>query len=366
VVEFLQKKLPQRWLKNLEIFRRDSAALAQTEDWRSLTKGASIRLVANAVVVIAIFLLVGEYIEPMLTERLPNFDWSSGISLLIAILVSLPFLWGMALGKVSEAESHLWQTSENRRPLLVFEVARWVFTVSIVGFLALQFVSSLFAFSIVAAILVLLIFLLARHLGPIYLRLQNHFVGNLNEKEILSKSRSLPPLAPWDSHLVELTVSPDSSLIGKTLAEALIRERYGVTVALIERGHRFITSPGRSESLYPGDKLQIIGTDEQVQRFKAVLEPIEQQPMNLSRLEYALQSLRIEGDGPFVNKTIRDCGIREATAGLVVGIEKAGTRLLNPDSSTLIQPGDLLWIVGNRALLEQLSRGGINEPDQNP
>jgi CPA2 family monovalent cation:H+ antiporter-2 len=48
-----------------------------------------------------------------------------------------------------------------------------------------------------------------------------------------------------------------------------------------------------------------------------------------------------------VGKTIKESSIRERTKGLVVGIERNGERILNPESTALIQEGDLLWIVGN-------------------
>ena len=35
-------------------------------------------------------------------------------------------------------------------------------------------------------------------------------------------------------------------------------------------------------------------------------------------------------------------------------IEKRGVRNLNPDSSTVIEPGDILWVVGDRKLLSNL------------
>jgi CPA2 family monovalent cation:H+ antiporter-2 len=46
--------------------------------------------------------------------------------------------------------------------------------------------------------------------------------------------------------------------------------------------------------------------------------------------------------------------VRELANGLVVGIEKDGKRTLNPDSSTLIEPGDVLWIVGDQNRISAL------------
>jgi len=55
-----------------------------------------------------------------------------------------------------------------------------------------------------------------------------------------------------------------------------------------------------------------------------------------------------------VNRPIRECGIREAVNGLIVGIEREGQRHLSPDSSMKLMVGDLIWLVGDRGLIKGL------------
>jgi len=54
--------------------------------------------------------------------------------------------------------------------------------------------------------------------------------------------------------------------------------------------------------------------------------------------------------------TIRESGIREKTSGLVVGIERDGKRILNPDSHTVFEWNDIIWIVGDRRKIQELVR----------
>ena len=39
--------------------------------------------------------------------------------------------------------------------------------------------------------------------------------------------------------------------------------------------------------------------------------------------------------------------MREKTKGLIVGVEKNGRRILNPDSDLVFEEGDIVWIVGS-------------------
>jgi CPA2 family monovalent cation:H+ antiporter-2 len=53
--------------------------------------------------------------------------------------------------------------------------------------------------------------------------------------------------------------------------------------------------------------------------------------------------------------SIRDSNIRERTNGLVVGIERNKDRILNPDSSTVFQWEDIVWIVGDKNKIQRLN-----------
>ena len=56
----------------------------------------------------------------------------------------------------------------------------------------------------------------------------------------------------------------------------------------------------------------------------------------------------------FIGKSIKESKLREKTKGLVVGIEKRGKRLLNPESNIVLEQDDILWIVGDKKLLADL------------
>ncbi|MNL10086.1 potassium transporter peripheral membrane component [compost metagenome] len=199
-------------------------------------------------------------------------------------------------------------------------------------------------------------YVLFANLRKIYQWFESRFLSNLNEevekRQIHKHHRNL---APWDAHITEFLVPPEGDYVGKPLIALNIRENFGVTIALIERGKKRITAPGRSECLMPFDQVHVIGTDEQLIAFRKFLlaEQIEI-PTDLPS-EYSLEQYLVTENSPFVTKTIRECGIRESTHGLVVGIERDGKRILNPDSTEIIGTGDLLWIVGDRDKILRLT-----------
>ena len=354
MVTFLERVLPHSWLAAIDRFHRASSTVGQVSEGRNIFRAYAPKFLANMVVVIFIFLMADRFLSPFLISYIGDVTAAYGISLAAAMVLSAPFLWAMVAGRIeSAALTLLWNDRRYRILLVAIEGARWGLTLLLIAGLSGRFVS---AGKVVAAVLtigILAILLLSRYVSKVYVRLERRFMSNLNSKETEAESSKLAPLAPWDAHLAELTVSPNSPVIGKKLIDAKIRERFGVSIALIQRGRRTIAAPGRDEALYPGDTLQVIGTDEQIHSFKQECEALDE-TIGIPNLDYTLKPLSIATNSPFAQKTIHDSGLREATKGLVVGIEKKGTRSLNPDSKIVIEAGDIIWLVGERTALSKL------------
>jgi ATP-dependent Lon protease len=49
-----------------------------------------------------------------------------------------------------------------------------------------------------------------------------------------------------------------------------------------------------------------------------------------------------------IGKSIRESQIREKTHGIIVGIERNGKRILNPESHLVLEDSDILWIAGEK------------------
>ncbi len=82
------------------------------------------------------------------------------------------------------------------------------------------------------------------------------------EAERAQKASPEPQLA--DLSLQHLTVPAVSRHIGKALGELPLKSLFGIQIVGIERDQRSVVSPGRSETLHPGDQLLVLGAPEQV------------------------------------------------------------------------------------------------------
>lgn len=317
--------------------------------------------VINMVLVIASIYAVRNWIMPWTQEIVPlvmrPYVYAIGTLILVA-----PFLWGIMHSRARV--SHELEGTDMRAAFFGVLIARAFLSLMLVFFIFGTFLTD----SIISLVLITTVFLVLffgrRWLEPAYRRFEDRFLENLLANPHATTTQSPPTersrpgrvvthLTPWDAQLKKVQVSPDSKWAAKSLMEANLRDAYGVMVTLIDRGSRQIMTPGRDELLLPGDVLYLIGNEDQIERARADLEFVS--PDSAAEENIGLAPLRLGHDSPYLGKSIRDSGLREATHGLIVGMERAGTRILNPDSTMALNEGDLLWVVGRRDLIQQLS-----------
>jgi CPA2 family monovalent cation:H+ antiporter-2 len=344
----LEKLLPEKWVRAMNRYSSGTQQLSAYSDWKILLNAYTVNLIVHSVILIALILLSEEYLSPLIQSTVGDDTTAADIFTVTVILILMaPFIWALAFRRIQrEAYSHLWLNRKlNRGPLIALELVRIAVAVLHVGILLSLFFST--AIGIVTAILVMVvsIVIFRKKLQAFYDRLEERFLSNLNERE--SQRLTKPAIVPWDAHLAEFQVLPESELIGRPLQELALREKFGINVALIERGKKTIITPGRTETLFPGDTVSVIGTDDELGKVKTLFESTGLSEAPAEPIHINLKNFTVSEHSPLLRKTIRESGIRENVKALVVGVERNGERILNPESTFKFETGDIVWIVGD-------------------
>lgn len=350
---FLERILPQKWLDAIGRYSSSTAGITTLSDWKILLRSYVSNTIIHSVVIISIIFLSYRYVQPFITIQFANEKSALIISVAVSFILMSPFLWALSIRRIQRtAYSHLWLNKKyTRGPLIAIEFFRIALGIFFVGFLMYEFFETWVAVIIALVLIIFGMFIFSRKLQSFYNKLEKRFMLNLNDRE-----NQKPDILPWDTHLTELKVSPESEVVGKTLAELMIREKYGVNIALIERGRNTIPTPGREERLYPNDKLLLIGADDQLAAVKLVLE-VDLPEINESTFpdkEMTLQKVIVNMLSPVYGLSIRNAGIREKAQALVVGIERGENKILNPSSDFVFDNGDVIWIVGNHKKIKEV------------
>lgn len=360
--EWIDKRLPEKWRKSLNRYSSEATTITAASDFQQVIKSFLINVVLFSVLVGALVFLSSNYVKPWVAA---NTDYAFGgiTAAVLTLLFMAPFLWGLVVrNERNESFVKIYAQQQYRGPILLMRGIKLSLALFSIIFLLSRFFSLTIALY-AAALMITLFIVFRKKIQALYDKLESRFIENLNDRELqeelklleLQASKRNVALAPWDAHMTTFDVEPEVSIIGKTLEELRWRELIGVNVAMIKRGQLTITTPQKHDRIFPGDKLFIICTDQQEKKMNAVLRPDKKLVESQKEAQVELDKFTIEHDSAFIHKSIRESGIRTSTNGLVVGIERNGQRILNPESTMVFEEGDVVWIVGEKKLIDAIN-----------
>jgi len=244
-----------------------------------------------------------------------------------------------------------------------------VATVGLIGILSVEYFPAPVTLGVTVGVCGMVFIFFRRQIEGYYRWLEDQFhsgfqadlgtIAHAPGMPMFSQNKEQPHsrLAPWDAHLVEIKVPARSFLVGKSLLELKLREKYGLIVVVIVREGENIVAPKATEPLYPGDGLFCFATDAEVETFKQDIRADGERPgAERDFNNYEMKKLKVSTESRFTNKTIRTSGIREEFGCIVVGLERQGQRIRSPSSEIVLVPEDLLWVVGETKKLQILSQ----------
>lgn len=363
---YLDRKLTPKQKLFLERTSLNAGVSVHNENmWQKLLMSILRFVGVYSVIIIFILLIYCKYLLPMAVKM--GF-WPKTLLVAFTILLLAPFLRAI-IAKKNHSREYKFLLASNKTniaPLFVLSGARFMLAIFFVAFLLFKTYSGATGVLFSLSTVLVLIMFFSRFLKMYSIRLERRFFSNLNQREyeadkqekagqVFRNARLSSRLQAYDLHLSSFEVSPESMLCGLTLIQSDFRRRYGVHVVSIIRGKHRINIPGGTECLYPFDKVLVLGSDKQLAEIESMFQSVPSlEDENLNEKEVSLEQLEISKDNPFVGKSIRECGIRDNSKCLVVGIERDSESMMNPDVQTQFQAGDVIWIVGERERIRHL------------
>ncbi|MGH2746689.1 MAG: SLC13 family permease [Actinomycetota bacterium] len=158
-------------------------------------------------------------------------------------------------------------------------------------------------------------------------------------------------LADLREFTVEMIVSPNSSLAGRTIADANLRNLEGVFLVEIERGGRRMAPVAPDEVLVDGDRLTFAGNVGRVLDLQRIpgLASAEEPHFDYAGggLGRRLYEAVIAEDSPLSGRTLKDVSFRARYGAAVLAIHRAGGRIPGKLGSVVLRPGDVLLVLSD-------------------
>ena len=365
----LVKHLPKRWVRRLTHIQTNSAGESASTNnlWKVLMKKMIFNTLIYGILSAAVIAIMFSAALPIcrnLSIKWTGSHWiGNAVCGFLTILFIAPFLRSIVMKQNhSEAFKALWTDRRiNRLPLTATILARVLIALSFIFYICNYLTRFKNALMIAVAVGLLILMLLSRWLKKRSITLERLFIQNLQSRDIEAQKQGKKKplfadhLIDRDIHIANLELPDDSLWAGKTLYSLKLRNRFGVHISSILRGSKHINIPNGGTILFPGDKLQAIGNDEQLTKLsKAMKAELQPTITDIEKHEMKLRSFTISKTSPFIGKTLKDSGIRDEYNCMVVGVDEGQKNLTLITPSRCLQAGDVLWVVGEEKDLERI------------
>ena len=158
-------------------------------------------------------------------------------------------------------------------------------------------------------------------------------------------------------YTVEMMVSANSPLSGKSIEQAGLRHLPGLYLVEVIRNHHIIPAVSPKEVLCDDDRLVFIGAIDSIVDLHRLrgLQPATDEVFKLDtpRSERCLIEAVVSNTCPIVGKTIREGKFRTQYNAVVLAVARNGERLPGKIGSIRLKPGDTLLLEANANFLSQ-------------
>ena len=362
----IENKLPSRLINTLNQLSMSHPNSQKKSLWkRLLTQMATITLVYSILSSAAIALMF-TFVLPFMRQLLPGWElhwYANAITGVLTVLLISPFLRAMVMKKNhSEEWKALWfESNRNRLPLLFTILVRGTIAVGFIFYICHYLSRFNNAVIITLGVVAVVLMVVSRTVKQRSILLERLFVNNLRSRDIEArahgKKRPLYEgrLLDRDIHIADFDVPTNSLWMGSSLKALNLGKRYGVHVSSILRGGFRMNIPDGDYVIYPCDRLQVIGSDEQLAKFGHALETdVIKEDLTLENREMKLRQIIISKSSPFVGKTLEESGIRSIYGCMVVGLEEGKENLSPVNPKRRFEEGDIIWLVGEEESLNTI------------
>lgn len=186
--------------------------------------------------------------------------------------------------------------------------------------------------------------------GMIYIFLTNRWLLP-SRKPVISETEDVR------QYTVEMMVSIDSPLTGKSIEKAGLRHLPGLYLVEIIRNKLIIPAVGPQEILRDGDRLVFIGMIDSIVDLNRLrgLQPATDEvfKLDIPRSERCLIEAVVSNTCSVVGKSIREGKFRTQYNAVVLAVARNGERLRGKIGNIRLKPGDTLLLEANSNFLSQ-------------
>ncbi len=349
-----EKHMPG-WLASIidRYSQQTSDTSATRRLWIDVLKRYLWRMVLYTVLLLAIILISEQTLFPLLEGLFAR--WGHFTATVLTLLAMSPFLVALAFTSIKpDDQMKLHSTASFYDvPLVAMRIIRYLVALFFIVYFISYAYNSLIGWGVGVVCFLIIILFASRQLTQRYAKMEEKFLHNLNIREDTRLGRNNNLID--DMHQAYIEVGPYTPFVGDKVKDAGLRRDYGVSISSIQRGDMLLPLPSVEARIFPGDILGVIGTDDQIKHLNDDMQKAEEAMRSLAvtQPECKLQSIRLTENSPIIGKPLSQTNIRGDYYSMIVKVRR-GEEYVNPAPDTILQAGDVVWVVGDPKQFEHM------------
>lgn len=377
VYKLVDDKMPD----GLWVFIRKNTSENQSnsdkdKDWLIYIRKVLLRTGLCSIMMFIIYWGGTRYLEPVMQEMFESVKTASVLTAVILCILMAPFVNFMH-GTNRELFTKLWlRGRSNRLPLLTLKTIRILIAACFVALVLREVLHIPFVFLVLISFVPIMIIIRSDYLNGKTINLEMTFISNFSERTLAreKKERGIRGAYRWlDESLYVAEFQVTDTIENKTIYDFAKSKAFTVTIIKIIRGDQYINMPRVNEPVQEGDILHMLGTEHEIESCMILLERedcieyTEREDIRLKEYIYGQTfygikpeqqliccPISIDKKSEFLRKSIKNSGFREKYRGTIIGIERGNLPIINPDIDTILQQGDLIWVIGSKRMADTL------------
>ena len=375
----MAKVLPTKTVEYLNRYTSDKQSINEIdEDWHEYLTKYFARISVSIIVLFSIYSIGTRWFEPIISRLFTAYE--KPVATLLICLVMVPIISIMSSHK-NVLYSKLWlKRTSNRLPLLAFTA----FGIIIGSAFIVLTVNKILDIPVwvveILAIAVVILIIKSDFIRSKTIILESRFFKNFNERTFAKRQKEHQRAkSEWvDTNLFvaqfEVLATPKKN----SFKDFYSQRKLGVHILKIYRKGEHYNLPTKDEQIFAGDIIYVMGPKKQMESYLLMLEKDEyikdpeEKIITLRDFIYGqifhevkpenqilLVAINVE-KGSFMSKqTIVTSKFRRLHNGFIIGIERESTPMIVPDKNTMMEAGDVVWVLGSKEMADSLLNAGL-------
>lgn len=385
VYAFLMKVLPM----NVKVVLRKWTSDRQTEDdkdtdWLDYILRVLARTGIFSSLMFLIYLVGTRNLLPFVHANITDEIWGD-VGCAMAMLLAMVPCTRLMHGSTKDALfTKLWlKHRANRLPLLTLRALRIFMAACFMALVVRKVFHVPFAVLVIIAVIPVIFIVRSQFIRGLAIDIELRFMSNFSQKTLDREKKERGGgnirMINESLYVAEFKVQE----LKKSVRVVDLTKRRGFHVNIIKIIHEdgeIVNLPLKNEMIHSQDILHMMGTQEEVEAIMMLLakrktiEYTDRPDMTLKDYIYGQTFRNIEPDRQiycmpikvdssmfFCRSSIRTAHLREAYRATIIGIERGNLPIISPDVETIIQEGDLMWVLGTKKTMDKMIKAGLME-----